>query len=441
VKRPELLVEGGNLAGRRFAVPPGGLRLGRSSSNDIAPHDSELSRNHCLFETVGESGLRVTDLASANGTFVNGRRLGAEGADLKLGDVIRVGTSHLTVVGEGAEAPKAPSVDLGLGTLARSSRPASAEAATPKPRSPLMKVLWGVAILAMVLAVVLIIQMPTEPSARAEEVASPKSELVSLYYEKIVADSRNIFRYELSCDADRQLRVVIDDVPGGGPEGRHVNNRVSLGDRACARLMEILADGGFAGIPAESRGPDEEPPRLNSFVLQFDIGASCKSISIVNAPESDAFRRLREKLEMFAMNELGIRALQYSRDDLLKMAHAAAETAQMKWDDREVEHGNIHAAICAWREAIADLETVNPKPPEYEGYVAARIRAEEELDKRYRNQRFAAEQATSTGDWERARAELRTLCEMIPDREDDRYREASVRLMDVEKRLERKGGR
>jgi len=438
MKRLELLVEGGNLAGRRFAVPPDGLRLGRSSSNDIAPHDSELSRNHCLFETVGECGLRVTDLASANGTFVNGSRLGAEGVELKPGDVIRVGTSRLTVVEEGAEAPKAPSVDLGLGTGARSSRPASDEASAPKPRSPLMKILWGVAILAVALAVVLIVQMPTEPSTRAVEVATPKSELVSLYYEKIVADSRNIFRYELSCAADRRLHVVIDDVPGGGSG---IDKSVELDDRAYARLLEILSDGALAGIPVTSHGPDEEPPRLTSFVLKFDIGTSRRNISIVNAPESDAFRFFREKLETFAMNSLGLRALQYSREVLLKMAHTAAETAQMKWDDREVEYGNIHAAICGWREAIADLETINPKPPEYEGYVEARIRAEKELEARYRNLRFAAEQATSTGDWERANTELRTLCELIPDRNDERHREAATRLMDVEKRLNRKGGR
>jgi len=439
MKRPELLVEGGNLAGRRFTVPPEGLRLGRSSSNDIAPHDSELSRNHCLFEAVGDCGLRVTDLASANGTFVNGRRLGAEGVDLKPGDVIRVGISRLKVVDE--ESAQAPSVDLGLGTGGRSSRPASAESIAPKSRSLTMKALWGVAILAAVLAVVLIVQMPAEPPTQAQEVAAAKGELVSFYYEQIVADSENIFRYELSCDTNRQLHAVRDDVPGGGGDGQHIDKCVDLGDRACARLLEILSDGAIAGIPVISRGPDEEPPRLNSFVLKFDIGTSRRSISIVNAPESDAFRIFREKLEAFAMNSLGLRALQYSREDLLKMAHTAAETAQMKWDDREVEYGNIHAAICAWREAIADLETVNPKPPEYEGYVESRIRAEKELEVRYRNQRFAAEQATSTGDWERARTELKTLCEMIPDREDERHREAAVKLLDVEKRLNRKGGR
>jgi pSer/pThr/pTyr-binding forkhead associated (FHA) protein len=76
MKRPELMVMSGALAGQRFVVGEGGIRLGRSSSNDIHIPDEELSRNHCLFEPVGEDGIRVTDLASANGTLVNGAALG-----------------------------------------------------------------------------------------------------------------------------------------------------------------------------------------------------------------------------------------------------------------------------------------------------------------------------------------------------------------------------
>ena len=67
-KRPELLIASGPMQGTRFQVAIGGTRLGRSSSNDVHLPDEELSRNHCLFERSGESGLRLTDLASANAT-------------------------------------------------------------------------------------------------------------------------------------------------------------------------------------------------------------------------------------------------------------------------------------------------------------------------------------------------------------------------------------
>ena len=123
-KRPELMVMSGELSGKRFPVPETGLRLGRSSSNDLHLPDEELSRNHCLFEADGEDGIRVLDLASANGTFVNGEPLGATARKLSVGDRIEVGSSLLVVVGEGESvpAPKAVAapapdgaVDLGLG--------------------------------------------------------------------------------------------------------------------------------------------------------------------------------------------------------------------------------------------------------------------------------------------------------------------------------------
>jgi len=437
MKRPELRVESEVYKGKRFAVPSAGLRLGRSSSNDIPIRDEELSRNHCLFERSGESGIRITDLASANGTFVNEKRLGAEAVELKVGDVIRVGESFITVVGEGTGRVD---FDLGLGSTIKENGEAPKKGVegdhSQKPRSPIANVLWGVVGVMFAAVLYFAWQSAEVPAAKTEEIVPVKASLVEMRYEKVTADSETIFRYYMSLTADGALHVVIDDLSG---EGRHINRSVPLKDAARERLMEILSDEGLQSLDREYVGPDEEPPKLSSWSLRFYTTADRRSVRIVNTPEPDAFRRVREKLEAFSMNELGIRALQYSREKLLEMAHAAADTGRMKWEDRDVEYGNLHASICAYREAISCLETINPKPLEHDEYVAARERAEQELDKRYKDQRFVAEQATSTGDWEMAKNELRTLCEMIPDREDERNREAATKLIDVEKRL-RKGG-
>ena len=129
-KRPELMITSGALSGRRFAVPKEGLRLGRSSSNDIHIPDEELSRNHCLFELREPDGIALIDLASANGTYVNGVQLGAAPRELAIGDLVEVGSTAIRVVGEGAEPVPMPvpsvavktvtpsaagAVDLGLG--------------------------------------------------------------------------------------------------------------------------------------------------------------------------------------------------------------------------------------------------------------------------------------------------------------------------------------
>ena len=137
-KRPEIVIVSGDAAGKRFTVPDAGLRLGRSSSNDIHIPDEELSRNHCMFEISGENGIKITDLASANGTLVNGKDIGGEPVELSPGDIIEVGGTKVKVVGE-ALKEFASSVDLGLGAAAARSEPKNTE--TPaKKRSPISSI-------------------------------------------------------------------------------------------------------------------------------------------------------------------------------------------------------------------------------------------------------------------------------------------------------------
>ena len=60
------------------------------------------------------------------------------------------------------------------------------------------------------------------------------------------------------------------------------------------------------------------------------------------------------------------------------------------------------------------------------------------MEKRYKDQRFQADKAINLSEWDKAREALMILCEMIPDRTDKRYREASQKLMDVESRLKKR---
>jgi hypothetical protein len=67
---------------------------GRSPSSDLRLEDRAVSRRH--FEIAwepAEDGFVIRDLGSNNGTFVNGRRVGA--ARLRDGDVVRVGSTEL----------------------------------------------------------------------------------------------------------------------------------------------------------------------------------------------------------------------------------------------------------------------------------------------------------------------------------------------------------
>jgi len=428
-KRPDLMITTGELSGRRFEVGAGGLRLGRSSSNDIHIPDEELSRNHCLFEPVGDEGLRLTDLASANGTFLNGRLLDGDPAELHIGDVIEVGSTVVRIVGDQPD-PTPGAVDLGLGAAAKSpSEPV-------KRRSPLMNVLWVSALCLAVGAIYLVLVTPTEESAAPISAVEEAPMLKEAFYEKVEANAEGIFRYELTLSPDGVLAVSVDDVP---KENRHLTKRCTLDDRAKAELGDILSWKALKEVDREYAGTEPDPPALSSWTLSVVYSSRARSVKIVNTQEPEAFRVIRERLEAFSKNQLGVWALQYSREKLVALAEESLSLGRSKWADRDVQHGNLFGAVTAFNEALFYLETVNPKPTCAQEARSGLEEARAELEQRYRDQRFAADRAINLGQWETAQRELGVLLEMIPDRRDDRNREAAAKLMDVEKRL--KGGK
>jgi pSer/pThr/pTyr-binding forkhead associated (FHA) protein len=78
-----------------FRVSSGGVKtVGRASRADFILDAALVSRLHCRLE-AGDDTLEVVDLASTNGTYVNGKRI--ERARLRAGDTLRVGRVELTV--------------------------------------------------------------------------------------------------------------------------------------------------------------------------------------------------------------------------------------------------------------------------------------------------------------------------------------------------------
>ena len=467
-KRLELIVSGGEFSDRTFAVEACGLRVGRSSSCEIRSSDEALSRNHCMFEWSGEFGLKVTDLDSANGTYVNGNDVGTVTTELKAGDVIEAGPFTIAVAGapvrtsaaKPAAVPSVPAVagspavasgavDLGLGAapggagggaagaLAGASGGAAGKGAAR--RKPLVSYLLMATAVVFIVLIYLVLVDPFQLIHRPEPppeapVRDASDDLVEMVYERIDGDSEKVVRYSMTLENGRQLKVELDDLP---EENRHVAKTIELTDAAKKRLAEILADAELAQLGPEYAGPDPEPPALHSRTLRIISPARVQSIRSVNAVEPDALLRVREKLEAFSKNEFGIWASGYSKAQLLELATESAKLGAAKWEERDVEHGNVHAAVCAYREAIFYLDTVNPKPPEFEEYRQLLKEADAELEKRFHDQRFTADRALNMGDWETAQRELKVLLEMVPDREDDRYREASAKLVDVEKRMKK----
>jgi pSer/pThr/pTyr-binding forkhead associated (FHA) protein len=74
-------------------LPDGATRLGRAFDAELRLDDQSVSRRHAIIFRRA-TGARIIDDRSANGTFVNGRRVGE--AELHDGDVIVLGRVVLT---------------------------------------------------------------------------------------------------------------------------------------------------------------------------------------------------------------------------------------------------------------------------------------------------------------------------------------------------------
>ncbi|TDL10199.1 ATP-binding cassette domain-containing protein [Mycolicibacterium obuense] len=78
--------------GRAPEVPPGSVKIGRASDNDIVIPDVLASRHHATLVTTG-AGTEIRDNRSINGTFVNGSRV--ETQLLSDGDTVTIGNVDL----------------------------------------------------------------------------------------------------------------------------------------------------------------------------------------------------------------------------------------------------------------------------------------------------------------------------------------------------------
>lgn len=78
--------------GRAPEVPPGSIKIGRASDNDIVIADVLASRHHATLVST-PTGTEIRDNRSINGTFVNGSRV--ETARLDEGDTVTIGNVDL----------------------------------------------------------------------------------------------------------------------------------------------------------------------------------------------------------------------------------------------------------------------------------------------------------------------------------------------------------
>ena len=346
-QRLELLVTSGPFSGERFSVSESGLRLGRSSSCEISVADPLLSRNQCLFE-LREGAVWVTDLASANGTAVNGEELGTSSRKLAIGDRIQAGDSELELIDGDAEvtppgfagnaAEVGGEVDLGF---ARAE--AGGEAADKPASSTMRMILWLVLVLVLGGSAAAILLLPRADSAVSGISARPlaPAKLWSVTYEKVEASSGGICRYAIEIDMEGDMKAELDDVPDSN---RHVKKSAVLNERARAELDRIFSSSELYKLDRDYVGV-ARPGELTRYALRVVRGKTAFSCVVENASEPAAFKEVRMALETFSQNELGIWAIHYSAEKLTQLSRESWQSADAKWEERDVNYGTIAAAL------------------------------------------------------------------------------------------------
>lgn len=95
--------------------------IGRAEGNSVRLTERNISREHALVERT-KRGLRIRDLDSDNGIFVNGARVEAEPHDLEHGDLVQVGDYRIDII------------DEDLSTQEQAHRPLSGSLSPPSVR-------------------------------------------------------------------------------------------------------------------------------------------------------------------------------------------------------------------------------------------------------------------------------------------------------------------
>src|SRR3990172_4146736 len=92
----KLRVVGGKHHGKTIPLGTSKFLIGREQDCQLRPNSELVSRHHCVFN-VDDFTVRLRDLGSTNGTFVNDNRVRGE-MTLKAGDRVRVGKLDFEVV-------------------------------------------------------------------------------------------------------------------------------------------------------------------------------------------------------------------------------------------------------------------------------------------------------------------------------------------------------
>ncbi len=128
-----LTIQSGPDSGKRMQASGKRFTIGREATCDLVIDDAKVSRIHASIEVKDDGTAVLTDLGSANGTLVDGKRLAArDSITLRGGERVKVGDTELRTEGPGSAEGAAGGGAAGT-VVVPSVRPPASPASPPSP--------------------------------------------------------------------------------------------------------------------------------------------------------------------------------------------------------------------------------------------------------------------------------------------------------------------
>lgn len=460
----------GPLRGQTFVIRASHAVLGRSQTTDVPLEDGMLSRRHCMI-TCNNGEAWVQDLGSSNGTLLDGVAISSAPQPLRNGSVLTLGETLLRVHLPSAEASQktpAPNAEPPPESTAQprfSAAPATpAEPPSPEPtsvqlfpsdtnpasaaqeptekkRASLSRTLIGV-LGVVCLAVILIglwsILMPEEGSttqAEALPLTTVQSAPLAVMYDHIRAGENTLYHFALKITPEGACELRFAEL---AERERRFRRTQTLDEEALQRLRHLLADAeGQPSVEAEST---ESAFTSERYALTLWEGDRVTRLRAVDRP-APVLERVGAALEDFVLATMNVASLRQPVELLLEDAQHQLTLGNLKWTQRDLSDGALFEAIAAYQLGLQMLDTLSPKPDFAQALTEGKTQADEELTRRYNDLLFALDQAEHTARYTEAQTLLKRLLRMIPDRDDARNQSATERLLIIEQRYLKKGGR
>ena len=294
--------------------PP--LIVGRAPTSDLPVYDPTISRRHAEL-VCDESGVRVRDLGSSNGTFRNGGRV--ESASLAVSDTLTFGKVSFRL--EALAAPE-PSADAPSSTVAAQSDPAPAPRAVSStivravPAAAGGTLFKGLHVAGLAISDKVASSAPVGDKAqqklgmllevakglgRATSVEAMLEQIAGYAYQLLDADRVAI----LLTDDDGQLVPTISRDKRGADAPRAVPQ--SIARRAVEEKVAILSDD--AGEDARFSGQSIVMQRVRSAICSPLIGSEERVLGVLYVDNLTTSHRFGDEDLEFLVAFSGIAAV------------------------------------------------------------------------------------------------------------------------------------